>query len=108
MPAAGPPPGNVALALNSLADWHLKYGQDREAARQDLEKIIELFPDSEMSARAAQRIAHLANPDFLLEVQAHEPKEFRWRRARRMSDCRPAGRRRERPKPTRRSRCSST
>src|ERR1017187_8614850 len=60
-------PRNLALALNTLADWHLKLAQDRDAARQDLEKIIALLPDSELSALAAQRIAHLANTAFLLE-----------------------------------------
>jgi hypothetical protein len=70
----GHPPQSVALALNFLADWHLKYGQDREAARQALEQIIARFPDSELSARAAQRIAHLAATDFLLE--SHEPRRI--------------------------------
>jgi tetratricopeptide (TPR) repeat protein len=62
----GHPPRSIAYALNSLADWHLKLTQDREAARQDLEKIIELLPESEMSALAAQRIAHLAQTEHLL------------------------------------------
>ena len=59
-------PRNIAYALNTLADWHLKFAQDRELARQDLEKIIALLPDSEMSALAAQRIAHLAQTEHLL------------------------------------------
>ncbi len=63
----GHPPRHIALALNTLADWHLKFAQDRDAARQDLERIIALFPDSELSALAAQRIAHLADTAFLLE-----------------------------------------
>lgn len=62
----GHPPRSIAYALNSLADWHLKLTQDREAARQDLEKIIELWPESEMSALASQRIAHLAQTEHLL------------------------------------------
>jgi len=60
------PPRSIAYAFNSLADWHLKLAQDREAARQDLEKIIGLFPDSEVSALASQRIAHLAQTEHLL------------------------------------------
>jgi outer membrane protein assembly factor BamD (BamD/ComL family) len=63
----GHTPRNIALALNFLADWHLKYAQDRDAARQELERIITLYPDSEMAALAAQRIAHLADTAFLLE-----------------------------------------
>ena len=60
-------PLNIAYALNTLADWHLKYGQDREAARQDFQKIIELCPDTEMAMLAAQRIAHLAGTERILE-----------------------------------------
>src|ERR1051325_11655517 len=50
----GHPPKTIAYALTALADWHLKFTVDRDAARQDLEKIIELFPDSEVSVIAAQ------------------------------------------------------
>src|SRR6266702_2493933 len=49
---------NIAYALYSLADWYMKIGQDRESARRALEKIVELFPDSEFGLGAAQRIAH--------------------------------------------------
>ena len=62
----GHAPRSLAYALNSLADWHLKYDQDREAAGRDLEKIIALLPDSEMSAAASQRLAHLAGAEQLL------------------------------------------
>jgi outer membrane protein assembly factor BamD (BamD/ComL family) len=70
----GHSPRNLALALNSLADWYLKWTQDPEAARQALDKIRELLPDSEMSALAAQRIGHLANTEHLLG--AHDRKKF--------------------------------
>ncbi len=62
----GHAPRSLAYALNSLADWHLKYDQDRQAAGRDLEKIIELLPNSEMSAAASQRRAHLAATEQLL------------------------------------------
>lgn len=65
---------SVALALNSLADWHLKYGQDREAAKQDLEKILTLMPDSELAMLASQRLAHLAGTEFILE--AHDRRRI--------------------------------
>lgn len=52
-------PKNRAFALTQLADWELSRGRDPEAARQVFERIIQLFPDSEMSTLAAQRIAHL-------------------------------------------------
>jgi tetratricopeptide (TPR) repeat protein len=59
--APGSPPKQVAAALTQLADWHLKLAQDAEAARAALEKIIAKFPDTELSANAAQRIAHLGS-----------------------------------------------
>ncbi len=58
-------PQNIAYALNQTADWHLKYAKNVDAARQSLEQIIELLPDSQQSHLAAQRIAHLATPEFL-------------------------------------------
>jgi tetratricopeptide (TPR) repeat protein len=70
----GHAPKNIAFALYSLADWHLKYGQDREAARRAFEKVIELLPETEFAAVAAQRIAHLGSPDMLLAP--HERKKF--------------------------------
>ncbi len=57
---------SLAYALNLLVDWHLKYGQDVEAARATLERIIGLLPGSEPAQLAAQRIAHLASTDSLL------------------------------------------
>jgi len=60
-------PKSIAYALNSLADWQLRFCQDREAAKLALEKIIELMPDSEMSALASQRIGHLADTGHLLD-----------------------------------------
>jgi len=62
----GHPPRQIALALNALADWHLKFAQDREAARQDLQQIVQLFPETELALAAAQRIAHLAKTEMLL------------------------------------------
>src|SRR5258708_25535776 len=64
----GHSPVNIAYALNRLADLHLNLHKDRDAAQRDLEKIIELFPDTEMSHPAAQRIGHLPDTAFLLEA----------------------------------------
>jgi tetratricopeptide (TPR) repeat protein len=63
---SGLPPRNIALALNALADWHLKFAQDREAARLDLQQIVDLFPETELALAAAQRIGHLAKTEMLL------------------------------------------
>lgn len=66
----GHAPANIAYALNSMADWHLKQAQDRDAAQACFEKIIELMPESEWALRASQRIAHLASPEMLLGAEA--------------------------------------
>ncbi len=60
---AGQNPMNLAAALNRLADWELRYGQDAEAACRALERIIELFPATEQGQIARQRIAHLSGSD---------------------------------------------
>jgi len=67
----GHPAPQVAYALNTLADWQLKYGQDIEAARRSLERILALFPDTQEALLASQRIAHLGSTDSLLA--AREP-----------------------------------
>jgi len=59
-------PPIVASALNNLADWHMKFGQDPESARATLERIIELFPNTQLAQNAAQRIAHLSSMEHLL------------------------------------------
>lgn len=70
----GHAPKNLTFALFSLADWHLKYGQDREAARRALEQLIALLPETEFALTAAQRIAHLGDAEMVLSP--HERKKF--------------------------------
>jgi len=60
-------PVNLALALNRLADWHLKYGQDPDSAREALQQIIRRFPETEQAYLAGQRIAHLSTAEMLAE-----------------------------------------
>lgn len=62
-------PKNIAFALNSLADWHLKYARDVEAARQALERIVQLLPDTDLAMGASQRLAHLADTDAVHAVR---------------------------------------
>jgi tetratricopeptide (TPR) repeat protein len=71
---SGHAPQNIAFALYSLADWHLKVGRDREAAQRDLEQIIELLPGSEFALGAAHRIAHLGSAEMMLAPD--ERKKF--------------------------------
>ena len=62
-------PGDVAVALNRLADLHLRFGLDPESARAALEQIGQRFPASESAHLAAQRLAHLTSPEMLAERQ---------------------------------------
>jgi len=71
---SGHAPKNIAFALYSLADWHLRFGQDREGARRALQKIIDLLPESEFALGAAQRLRHLGNAEMLLSP--HDRKKF--------------------------------
>ena len=66
-----PPPKQVAAAMNHLADWQLKVGQDADAARVALGKITARFPDTELALLAAQRIAHLGGAGKIL-MAAHD------------------------------------
>jgi tetratricopeptide (TPR) repeat protein len=66
----GQPMKQVARCLNLLADIHITFAGDIEAARQALERIIELYPKYAPAENARQRIAHLR-----LEMKAHDVKE---------------------------------
>ena len=70
----GHAPANIAFALYSLADWHLKISQDRESAQRALERVIALLPESEFALGAAHRIAHLGSAEMLLA--SHDRKKF--------------------------------
>ncbi len=71
------PPKQVAAAFTQLADWHLKLAQDADAARADLQKIIDRYPDSELSLHAEQRIAHLGGAQkILLAAHDRQPLEL--------------------------------
>jgi hypothetical protein len=70
----GHAPKNITFALYSLADWHLRFGQDREAARECLQKVSDLLPGTEYALGAAQRIAHLGSAEMLLSPS--ERKKF--------------------------------
>ncbi len=55
----------ISYAYNTLADWHLKYAKDPEAARECLQKIIDRYPDTKASQTAHNRIAHLATREAM-------------------------------------------
>ena len=65
----GAPPKQIAAAWTQMADWYLKIGTDVDSARAALQKIIELYPDTEMALAAEQRIAHLGDTEKILMAQ---------------------------------------
>lgn len=71
--AEGANPRNIAFALNRCADWHLRFSQDAAAARQSLERITELLPETEHSQVAVQRIAHLATNEEMAQQRDRTP-----------------------------------
>lgn len=70
-------PKNRAFVLSHLADWHLQFGHDPDSARMALEKIRQLFPGTELANVAAQRLAHLADPNQLARGAERTPVVFR-------------------------------
>ena len=60
------PEKQVAAAYTTLADWHLKFAADADAARTALRKIVARFPDTETALQAEQRIAHLSDAEKMM------------------------------------------
>jgi hypothetical protein len=48
-----------SIALHKLADWHLKFGADPVAARNDLETICEMAPNTHLARMARLRLNQL-------------------------------------------------
>jgi hypothetical protein len=53
------PARKVVHWLNLLADWQIEFGRDEEAARQTLQRIVDLFPTLAAASLASQRQACL-------------------------------------------------
>ncbi len=71
----GHAPAQVAAALTTLAEWHLKYHQDTVAARAEFEKISAQFPGTPVAQLAEQRLAALPTTEKVLA--AHDRREVR-------------------------------
>ncbi len=56
--------GQQTRAMNTLADWQLKYTEDRDAVRATLRGIMERFPNTGAALLTAQRLARM---DGLIE-----------------------------------------
>jgi len=65
--------GNSVVALNQMADWRLGLGQDLHGAREALERIRKLCPDTEAAYMASQRLAHLDDPERFQELHTLQP-----------------------------------
>lgn len=66
----------ISLALNRLADWHLKLADDPESARSALEEICRRLPGTHATRMARQRLDQLpATREELLEKR--KPRKFR-------------------------------
>lgn len=65
--------GQTAYALNTAADWHLKYARNPETARQCVERIAALLPGTDAALHAQQRLANLATPEMLAREDNRQP-----------------------------------
>jgi len=66
-----------ATALTIIADWHLQFAQDPEAARLALERILQEMPDTPAAHHAAQRLAHLPTVEDLVAARTGAPVDMR-------------------------------
>ncbi|GDY22027.1 hypothetical protein LBMAG56_33740 [Verrucomicrobiota bacterium] len=71
----GHAPAQIAAALTTLAEWHLKFSQDPVAARAELAKIPARFPGTQVAQIAEQRLASLPSVDHVME--AHDRRKLR-------------------------------
>lgn len=63
----------MVSTLHLLADWQLQYGKDTPAATETLQRIIQIFPGTQLAHAAEQRIAHMGQVDETRRVR-HESK----------------------------------
>ena len=52
-------PSKIAYALTTLADWQLKYSRDEDGARVSLQRLMGLYPGTQIELRTAQRVARM-------------------------------------------------
>ncbi len=67
------PPQAVASALHALADWELQIGQNSEAAVATLQRVVSLYPGSQLAQLASQRIARLETPNLVAKSHSRGP-----------------------------------
>lgn len=64
-------PSQISVALQRLADWHLKIAEDPAAARLDLEEICHRLPGTHLATMARYRINQLPADREALREQRH-------------------------------------
>jgi hypothetical protein len=65
--------GQIAYALNTAADWHIKFARNPEAARGCVERITTLLAGTDAALHAQQRLANLPTPEMLAREDNHQP-----------------------------------
>lgn len=64
-------PSQISVALHKLADWHLKFRSDPEAARRTLQVICDRLPGTHLARMAQTRISQLPLTAEELREQHH-------------------------------------
>ncbi len=65
--------GQIAYALNTAADWHIKFGRDLTSARAAIERITTLLAGTDAARHAEQRLANFATPEMLEREDNRQP-----------------------------------
>lgn len=66
-------PSQTAYALNTAADWHLKFARNSESARQCVERIAALLPGTDAALHAEQRLANFTTQEMLEREDHRQP-----------------------------------
>ena len=66
-------PGQIGYALNTAADWEIKYARNPAGARRALERLVALVPDTETEAHAQQRLIYLPSEEMLVREDNRQP-----------------------------------
>ena len=66
-------PGQVAYALNTAADWHIKFGRDVDSARAAVERITTLLAGTDAARHAEQRLANFTTREMLEREDHRQP-----------------------------------
>ncbi len=65
--------GQISYALNTAADWHLKFARDVESARRAIERITTMVAGTEAALHAQQRLANFTTPEMLAREDDRQP-----------------------------------